>query len=280
MFILKISYTIIYIQPQKGSFMPSSAAHHYFGQQVWARLPQDLSALIARHKALFDLGLQGPDLLFYHHPAKENPVSALGVRIHYLPAAKRIIPAAAALAAQRDDAAFCYLLGFTCHFVLDSSFHGDIAVLAPKLASHFLLEAELDRQVILLHNNKPANFKRQNLVKIPLSSCASLRLIYPELSVKTLKSCAQEIVFFNRILYSPSGRKLRLIRTLEKALGKEGMFSSMAVTDAPNAFEADAKALFLRIAGIIDTGAKAVINVVEHTRSGAPLLGLFQSNFE
>ena len=65
--------------------MPSTYAHRRFGADVLQQLPAVLQDQIGKNRALFDVGLHGPDLLFYYHAAKSNPVSALGNAMHEQP---------------------------------------------------------------------------------------------------------------------------------------------------------------------------------------------------
>ena len=65
--------------------MPSTYAHRRFGADVLQQLPAALQDQIGKNRALFDVGLHGPDLLFYYHAAKSNPVSALGNAMHEQP---------------------------------------------------------------------------------------------------------------------------------------------------------------------------------------------------
>ena len=53
--------------------MPSTYAHRRFGADVLQQLPAALQDQIGKNRALFDVGLHGPDLLFYYHAAKSNP---------------------------------------------------------------------------------------------------------------------------------------------------------------------------------------------------------------
>jgi hypothetical protein len=262
--------------------MPAVAAHYYFGQRVEERLPGNIAAMIKRHQPVFDLGLQGPDLLFYYNPARTNPVSSLGIAIHSQIASGRIAGASAALRKEWDEAACCYLLGYVCHFTLDSSFHGDIAVAAPRIIDHFLLESELDRQVILKHYaKKPTAFKRHNLVKTRLKTYDCLIAVYPELTQAQLQKCARGFVFYLKVLYSPANVKKRIVKIIERTIGKANFFSALSVPDKANKiFYNDAKTLFSRMADLEEKGAGAVMNVVEHIRGNAQLSDIFQRNFE
>ena len=38
--------------------------------------------IIMKHKQLYDIGLHGPDILFYYHPLVTNPVNAIGYGLH------------------------------------------------------------------------------------------------------------------------------------------------------------------------------------------------------
>ena len=69
--------------------MPSTYAHRRFGADVLQQLPAALQDQIGKNRALFDVGLHGPDLLFYYHAAKSNPVSALGNAMHEQPGRAR-----------------------------------------------------------------------------------------------------------------------------------------------------------------------------------------------
>ena len=67
--------------------MPSTYAHRRFGADVLARLPEELRDKIAPYRALYDLGLPGPALLFYYKALQSNHVSRLGGAIHEQPGA-------------------------------------------------------------------------------------------------------------------------------------------------------------------------------------------------
>ena len=58
--------------------MPSSYAHYRFGTQIIPMMPADVRGPILRQRALFDMGLHGPDFLFFHHFVKKTPLYRLG----------------------------------------------------------------------------------------------------------------------------------------------------------------------------------------------------------
>ena len=60
--------------------MRTAASARMFSQQ----LPAALQDQIGKNRALFDVGLHGPDLLFYYHAAKSSPWR-LGNAMHEQP---------------------------------------------------------------------------------------------------------------------------------------------------------------------------------------------------
>ena len=52
--------------------MPSTYAHYRFGQEVLKELPNDIKKIIIENKELYDIGLHGPDILFYYLPCTKK----------------------------------------------------------------------------------------------------------------------------------------------------------------------------------------------------------------
>ena len=46
--------------------MPSTYAHRRFGADVLVQLPRELREKITPYRPLYDMGLHGPDLMFYY----------------------------------------------------------------------------------------------------------------------------------------------------------------------------------------------------------------------
>ena len=63
--------------------MPSTYAHRRFGANVLDHLPAPLREKLEAHRELYDIGLHGPDLLFYYHAEKSTPVAALELAERY-----------------------------------------------------------------------------------------------------------------------------------------------------------------------------------------------------
>lgn len=68
--------------------MPTTYAHYRFGTEVLEKLPQSLQETIQRDRELYDIGLHGPDILFFYKPLEKNTVNRQGGLLHQKPAAE------------------------------------------------------------------------------------------------------------------------------------------------------------------------------------------------
>ncbi len=139
--------------------MPAIFTHIQFGKEVVSLLPPALQALAEKHPKPFYLGTQGPDILFYHKPTvkkEKNPARKLGWDLHAVESAPFFLNAAKILyedKQNRDDkgnfapktAECAYVLGFLCHFTLDSACHPDIDGRSVNGLTHGKIESELDK---------------------------------------------------------------------------------------------------------------------------------------
>jgi hypothetical protein len=263
--------------------MPSIVSHYHFGQEVLRGLPLPIKTLISRHKAVFNLGLQGPDLLFYYKPyRRNNAVSGLGISIHYEKARPIVTGAVERIKADWNDAALCYLMGFVCHYVLDSSLHEKIKDIAPNIGGHFRLEGEMDRQILQTHYApKPSTYRRENLVKVDRDNIDYLKAVYPTLTARQLRVCVRSIAFYQRILHSRWGIKAGLLRPVELIVHQDGLFTGMVVRRRESKkFGASARELCKRAATLTPDGIAAVENVFACATGNAALTGRFDQNFE
>lgn len=137
--------------------MPTTYAHYLFGENVYQRLSPELQALIHKHRKLYDFGVHGPDILFYHNPLKDK-LYEYGNDLHEY-SGKDFFTR------QKDywqhcsdpEALLAYLLGFACHFLLDSACHSYIEKKdRNSSASHARIEAEFDRYLLEKEGRIPA----------------------------------------------------------------------------------------------------------------------------
>ncbi|MBQ8295159.1 MAG: zinc dependent phospholipase C family protein [Clostridia bacterium] len=139
--------------------MPAIYTHVEFGEEVLEMLPPAFREVKGKYPEAFYLGTQGPDPLFYHKIMKKkakNPVRKKGWDLHadspelfFLNAAKRL----AVDDENRNDLGYftpntaeaAYIIGFLCHFTLDSTCHPYIDECSVNGLTHAKIESEFDK---------------------------------------------------------------------------------------------------------------------------------------
>ena len=120
--------------------MPTTYAHDLFGKRVYRKLSAKLQHLIRSNGNLYRIGQHGPDILFYYFISK-NPVTQYGVQMHGRKAREFFEKGMAKVREEKNPALMAYLLGFGCHYILDSTCHPYVnQVAAEGKVSHTLFD--------------------------------------------------------------------------------------------------------------------------------------------
>lgn len=107
--------------------MPATYAHCRFGEEMLQLMPADVRGTAKRHRSFFDVGLHGPDPLFYCPPALTGKAYRLGQTFHMQTGREFFSRACRNLRWEPDDGGQAYLYGVLCHFVLDAGCHALVA---------------------------------------------------------------------------------------------------------------------------------------------------------
>lgn len=191
--------------------MPAAYSHYRLGQKVLEQLHDPLKRVILNNRDLFNLGLHGPDILFYNRPYIHSKVNRLGSAMHQQKANIFFNSALSILKDTKSEAQFSYLCGFICHFILDSNCHGYIDKIINKTRiTHFEIETELDRYLMLKDHLDPL---RTTLTDHIIISDYIIENIDPffkttkEQLIKSLKG----MKFYDHLLVAPQLYKRGLI---------------------------------------------------------------------
>lgn len=166
--------------------MPTTYTHHAYGQDVLKRLPEKLQKEITPYIDYYNIGVHGPDILFYYHCYRKNAVNRHGVKLHNQPAAVFFARAIKLFQKEKNKkAAAAYLCGFMTHFILDSSCHPYIRKQIKKTGvSHTEIESDWDTLVLLRNGKSVSHFRRAKYVK---GKPGIARMIAPYLGQSPLK---------------------------------------------------------------------------------------------
>ena len=98
---------------RNGGNMPSTYAHYRMGQEVYRNLTGKPKQIIEKYKELYDIGLHGPDILFYYKPLFANPVNQVGYAMHDRPGIEFFRQASLVMQkAENKEACEAYIYGF------------------------------------------------------------------------------------------------------------------------------------------------------------------------
>ena len=107
-------------------------------------MPADVRGTAKRHRQLYDLGLHGPDPLFYYRPVITGKGRKLGRKFHMQTGGEFFSRVCRKLRLQPNERGQAYLYGVLCHFALDAFCH-PLVTQAVGPASHMRIETEFDR---------------------------------------------------------------------------------------------------------------------------------------
>ncbi|MEI3290100.1 MAG: GrpB family protein [Faecalibacillus faecis] len=141
---------------------PSTYAHYRFGQEVLKELPNDIKKIIIENKELCDIGLHGPDLLFYYLPLKTNEINSIGYNMHEK-TGKEVFDTFRKMMTSKKQINhyLAYYYGFICHFALDATCHGYIEKrIHESGVSHGEIEVEFDRFLMIEDPQDSKELKR------------------------------------------------------------------------------------------------------------------------
>ena len=202
--------------------MPSTYAHRRFGADVLERLPAELQEKIAPYRELYDIGLHGPDLLFYYHAEKSTPVSALGNAMHEQPGAVFFERARGVVnKAKNRDAALAYALGFLCHFALDSTCHPRVEQdVRDSGVSHCEIETEFDNMLLRRDGKDPLHFLTASHIHPSMEWAKVIAPFYQGITILQAYDAMKGMVAVHKLLLASSPAKRWVVLTGMKAVGR------------------------------------------------------------
>lgn len=265
--------------------MPTTYAHYRFGRDVYKHLPPQAQAVITSHGGLYNIGLHGPDLLFYYKVYKKNPVSQTGFAMHDQPGYEFFRQAAQVMRKRHQKSAqkagfsfltssrYAYLFGFLCHFALDSNCHPYVEHMVRKTGiSHSEIEAELDRDLMIRDGLNPMVCRPTSHLRPKLFYGSIISRFFPDISPAQIVTSIRSMRFCCNLL-APSGQKLRFVALrLLKGTPLPVTVREMIIKDHPNpACAPITKELERRYLSAVKDASELIVNFMEHVEWGAPL---------
>ena len=220
--------------------MPTTYAHWRFGDKCIETLPEELQTIINDNRDIFNFGVHGPDIFFYYKCLKHNAVNEFGEELHEIPFKKTV-----KLFKERfenvDDgyAALSYILGFTCHFTLDSYCHGYIdrkAEVSPT--THGKIESQYDRHLLIKDGYDPVKKKVTFSLKPNREIAETISQLFTEWDKKTIYKCIKDQRFYLNLLKDNSDFKRNFLIKAMDAVHAES-FKDLLITKENDPIVAD-----------------------------------------
>ena len=207
--------------------MPAIYAHYRFGKLVLPAIPADVRGQILRHRQMFDLGLQGPDFLFYYQPFTDSPVLRLGHELHMRSGRDFFESVCSDLHSDSDEAVLAYLYGLLAHYCLDSLCHPFVdEKTASGKPSHTALESEFERYLMAMDGiRKPHIHRRSAYLKAEKQCFETVSRFFPPAGAKEVGEALGGMALCTDLLTCANALHRALaVRILRRiGAGKEGL---------------------------------------------------------
>lgn len=216
--------------------MPTTYTHYRFGCDVLMQLPEQFREQILSYRGLYDIGLHGPDLLFYYRALFKNAVNKTGFAMHERPGRDFFRTAKSAMDQTSDSGpGLAYLYGFICHFALDSICHPYIEEQVRKTGiSHSEIEAELDRELMMANGYNPITYHPTGHLHPTPFHAETIARFFPSVGKKKTLKSIKSIRWYCNMLVAPSPRRRKLIFSALKLAGGYDSIHKMVISYQPN----------------------------------------------
>ena len=185
--------------------MPSIYAHEKFGAMVLENLPDSEKEIIRKYSDEYRIGLQGPDFLFFYHPLFKNKISKMGKYYHRMDCYQFMEQALDVVRTYGTDSPqYSYILGYICHFSLDSSCHPYVAeAMVETGCGHAEIEGDFE-QLLLMHDRYvPHKYPSAELVPTGQKIVEAMQPFYVKLSLEEIGRAMEWMKKMKEILFAP-----------------------------------------------------------------------------
>lgn len=289
--------------------MPTTYAHYRFGRDVYKRLPEQIQSIIRSHGGLYNIGLHGPDLLFYYRVFEKNSVNQTGFAMHARPGIEFFRQAASVIHAPAfqtrlsgtDDVPpkagacpskprplsftaslkYAYIFGFLCHFALDSNCHPYVERMVRETGiSHSEMETELDRDLMTRDGLDPMTCRPTAHLRARILYGNIISQFFPAITARQITASIRHMRLCCNLL-APAGRRLHFfIWHLMKIGHLPASVQDMVIRDHPNP---DCLPLVRELEHLykqaVTDGAELIVNFMEHVEQGTPLDSRLEHTF-
>lgn len=264
--------------------MPAIYAHDRFGAEVSGRLDGDLREIINKYYPQFSIGLQGPDIFFFYRPFYRNRINKYGSLLHHVSALPFFKHALSVVRRNsRNSREYAYLMGFICHFILDSECHPYVERMIHKTGvQHLEIEEEFEKFLLRADGHNPFSWPLADLVPTDALTAEALCPFYGKsITRKTARTSLRYMKLVKRLFTAPGTLKYNVIRFLMKTSGRDASVRGLLHQrkDHPACRETNA-GLLIRFENAETLATDMIADFDESLKNGKPLNPRFDRTFE
>lgn len=205
--------------------MPAIFAHYAFGAEALPKFAAPVQRIVRSHRALFDLGVQGPDFYFFDQflMLLGKRYARTGSALHHGSCASLLQALEGEGGRRPDNGALAYLFGLIGHFALDQAAHPSIDRWVAALNyNHHRLETEFDRFLLERAGMAPRYFRLGACMAAPRRQRLQVGRLYEAAGLGKAEDVAALLSDFGRIKNHTtlkSDRAYRVVQGVLKAIG-------------------------------------------------------------
>ncbi len=255
--------------------MPYHYAHYRFGRELIPGLSPSQRQCIGRFRRMYDMGLQGPDIFFYHLPFWKTEQGALGNKFHSQ-SGQVFFPQVCAAA--KSEAAQAYLYGLLAHYCLDAACHPYVnQLVAIGEARHIALESEFDRHLLEKDGiPAPHTYDMSKRFHLTRGECMTVAACYPGATGAGISRSVRFKAFSTRFLASPNrGKREKLLRRVKPDFCE--FFLEPGPVEALGAYVAELQECYRQA---LQAYPGLLEELLEHRRTGEALSDAFAPSFD
>lgn len=262
--------------------MPTTYAHDLFGKMVYHRLDPEIQEKIKKYQTTYQIGLHGPDILFYVRPFHKNRFNQMAHRLHREEAAGFFERGRELYQKTGNEEILVYLLGFICHFMLDSTCHPYISEYMKKTgARHDEIETEFDRALMVRTGKDPFHYQPGSVIHIEKNSVDAISEVMEGMSHKDIVRALMGTKFYTRLPICDSEKKRKVKLAVARILFMYRLADGRIIRGEPKDICLESTQHLMQLFRQTVPEAAAMINEYYKQRNGSDRLNVrFDRNYK
>ena len=214
--------------------MPSHYAHYRFGASAMSAMPPEVRRNVQRFRQLYDVGLHGPDIFFYHNIFLKDNTANPAKKYHRQTGREFFTRVCKRIRLEPSEGAMAYLYGVLTHYCLDTACHPYIhTITADAAIGHTELETEFDRFLLTKDGKKPPHtFDCSPHMKLTRGECVTAAEFYPDVTPAMVNRSIRGMAACVKFLASPTGFRRNMMNGAISLTG--GAFDQFIMSRQPN----------------------------------------------